>query len=106
MQTDPSMRDLLLDGTEQHFQGQSELAIHRKHPKTVQSQNMIGQDQVLKGCMSEEWQISFDKHKWSTRNVTSEVDGLTWSMNMMHKMWQWFLKEWKDRNKKCMELMR
>ena len=99
MQTDPSMRDLLLDGAEKHFQGQVELAIHRKCPKIVKSQNFVGWDQILKGRMSDEWQISCNKHKCNT-NATNKIDGLMWTTNIIHETWQWFLKEWMDRNEK------
>ena len=66
----------------------------------MQSQNLIGWDQALKGRMSEQWQISFDKCKWSTKNVANKIDGLTWSIDTIHEMCQWFLKEWMDRNEK------
>ena len=54
MKTDPSMKDLLLQGVERHFKGWTESDKHDKHQRILQSQNMIGWDQIMKRRMSKE----------------------------------------------------
>ena len=49
---------------------------------------------------SEEWEKN---HNWCKRindDVNNKIDGLQWCVKMLHEMWQWFLREWFDRNKK------
>ena len=50
--------------------------------------------------MGKEWERNCDTHKRRTNNADNKIDGLQWSVNIVHKMWTWFVKEWFDRNEK------
>ena len=53
----------------------------------------------MKGRMSEEWEVNCNTHKCRTNDANNKIDGLQWSINIVHETWV-FLKEWFDRNKK------
>ena len=100
MNTDPSLHDLLIRGIKRQLLGHLDPLIHGKCLMTLQSQNDIGWNQLLKGRMSKEWEVNCNAHKRRTNNVNNEINGLQWSVNIVHETWAWFLKEWLDRNKK------
>jgi len=106
MQTDPSLRDLLIKGMEGMFANVPDLSNHNKHGRTLETQNCIGWENVTRGRMSKEWEKSCNWHKRITNDFNNETDGLQWCVKMTHETGQWFLQEWLIGTKKCMEWMR
>ena len=100
MKTDPSVKDLLLQGVERHFKGWPENERHNKCQRILQSQNMIGWEQMLKGRMSEEWEKNYDKHARINKDADKSVNGLKWTINIINETWKWFLNKWQERNNK------
>ena len=100
MKTDPSMRDLPLQGVERHFKEWPEIDRHNKCQRLLQSQNMIRWDQTSKGRMSEEWEKNYDKHARINKDADKNVSGLKWTINIIDETWKWFLNEWQERNDK------
>ena len=87
MKTDPSMRDLPLQGVERHFKGWPETDRHNEHQRLLQSQNMIGWDQILKGRMSNEWEKKCDQHAKHDQDADKKMNGLKSTINTIDKTW-------------------
>jgi len=100
MKTDPSVKDLPLQGAERHFKGWPENERHNKCQRILQSQNMIGWEQMLKGRMSKEWEKNCDKCARINKDADKNVSGLKWTINIIDETWKWFLNEWQERNDK------
>ena len=82
------------------FGNRPDVSNHNKCGRMLETQNHTGWENLMKGRMSEEWEKS---HNWFERNdndPNNEMDGSQWCVRMTHEMWQWFLQEWFDRNKK------
>ena len=60
----------------------------------MQSQNVMGWEQMLKGRMSKEWDKNYDKCAKNNRDADEKMNGLKWTINIIDKTWKWFLNEW------------
>ena len=100
METDPSLQDALTKGIEKMFLNSPDMENHNKCGRMLETQNCTGWNNLMKGRMSEEWENGCNWCKRTKNNSNDEIDGLQWCVKTMHKIWQWFLKEWFDRNKK------
>ena len=93
MDTDPALRDTLLQGLESCLECRSN-PFH--FPNLVQQKDALGWHQLLQGRFHLDWnhhQLEFSKHSNSKGHHESN-----WTVSTMHSIWQWTHECWTIRN--------
>jgi len=96
LDTDPALRDTLIQGLESCSEGRANPPEESQFPNLVQQQDTSGWHQLLQGRFHLDWnhhQREFSKHSNSDGHCESN-----WTVTITHLIWQWTHECWTIRN--------
>ena len=96
MDTDPRLRDTLLQGLESYLEGKHYSPEESQFPNLVQQQTSLGWHQLLQGRFHLDWNCLHKKH--SNKPTFDGHFDANWTVSITHLIWQWAHEYWTIRN--------
>ena len=98
LKTSPGLMDLLLRGLEKVIKEEdpSEIPVHEDLQLLKDSQTSIGWHQLLRGRLSQQWQLAQDR--FLGNNATERTNGQTWTTTVIDFIFTHWFKLWELRN--------